>query len=97
MDILCKVINPGLITNNANVTCSVNESDLTNNDDNATVKVIQKVQPVPPKPDPTPEPTPEPENPVHGPAMHATGNPIAYLLVAVFAIFGCFWSRKKQE
>ena len=97
LDILCKVINPGLITNNANVTCSVNESDLTNNDDNATVKVIQKVKPVPPKPDPTPEPTPEPENPVHGPAMHATGNPIAYLLVAVFAIFGCFWSRKKQD
>jgi uncharacterized repeat protein (TIGR01451 family) len=97
LDILCKVINPGLITNNAKVTCSVNESDLTNNDDNATVNVHEKVIPEPPIPDPTPEPTPEPEPPVHEATMHATGNPIAYLLVAIFAILGCFWSRKEQD
>ena len=101
LDILCKVMNPGLITNSAHVTGSGNESNLTDNDDNATISAIEKVQPVPPSPEPTPEPTPEstpePENPVHEATMHATGNPIAYLLVAVFALFGCFWSRKKQE
>jgi len=106
LDIICKVIEPGLITNNANVTGSVNESDLSNNHDNATVKVIENVEPEPkpepkpepePLPEPTPEPTPEPETPVHEATMHATGNPLAYLIVAVFAIFGCLWSRRKQE
>ncbi|MBP3791848.1 MAG: Cna B-type domain-containing protein, partial [Methanobrevibacter sp.] len=100
LDILCKVISPGLITNNANVTTSVNESDLTNNFDNATVKVVKNDEPVPPtpKPDvPVPEPIPEPENPVPQTTMHATGNPLAFLLVAIFAIFGAFWSRKEQE
>ncbi|WP_405298265.1 hypothetical protein, partial [Methanobrevibacter sp.] len=79
--------------------------NLTDNDDNATISAIEKVQPIPPVPVPTPEPLPEPtsestplpENPVHAATMHATGNPIAYLIVAVFALFGCFWSRKKQE
>ena len=105
LNILCKVMDPGLITNSAHVTGSGNESNLTNNDDNATISAIEKVQPIPPVPVPTPEPLPEPtsestpvpENPVHAATMHATGNPIAYLLVAVFALFGCFWSRKKQE
>lgn len=93
LDILCKVIAPGLITNNANVSCSINESDLTNNHDNATVKVIKNVEPKPP----VPQPVPEPENPVYEATMHATGNPTAYLLVAVIIIFGTFWSRKEQE
>ena len=94
--IYCKVLSKGFLTNNANVTCSVNETDLSNNYDNATVKVIEKEHKKE-KQNHTKKhsrSTPEPKHPV---TMHSTGNPIAYLLIAIFAIFGSFWSRRKQE
>ncbi|WP_067041931.1 Cna B-type domain-containing protein [Methanobrevibacter sp. YE315] len=87
LDILCEVLTEGMITNYANVTTSVNETNLDNNYDNATVEVTNKTEPVP-----EPEPTPEP--PV---TLKETGNPIAYLLAAVLTIFGSCWLRKKQE
>lgn len=73
---------------------------MSNNYDNATIKVIKNETPAPtPIPTPTPKPTPEPPEPVipvH-PTMHSTGNPIAYLIVAIFAILGSFWSRNKKH
>lgn len=97
LDILCKVLKAGSITNDANVTCSVNDTDLSNNYDNATVKVIENKTPGPePEPKPPVPDTPEPKVPVH-PTMHATGNPIAYLIVALFVILGSFWSRNKKQ
>ena len=88
LDILCEVLTEGEITNYANVTTSVNETDLDNNYDNATVEVTNKTEPVP---EPESEPTPEP--PV---TLRETGNPIAYLLAAVLTIFGSCWLRKRQ-
>ena len=99
IEIFCKVLKEGVITNNANVTSSTNDTDLSNNYDNATVTVIKNDSPVPPEP--TPKPTPEPENPTPEPAqkevtMKVTGNPLAYLLIAIFVIFGSFWSNRKE-
>ncbi|MBE6490484.1 MAG: DUF11 domain-containing protein [Methanobrevibacter sp.] len=89
LDILCKVMTEGIITNNANVTTSSNDTNLSNNYDNATIKVIKHEKP--PVPDgPTPEPPVEL-------TMRNTGNPIVYLLIAIIAIFGSFWSRNRKE
>ena len=89
LDITCMVLVKGEITNYANVTSSVNETNLENNHANATVEVTNKTEP---QPEPVPETTPEP--PV---ILKETGNPIAYLLAAVLALFGSCWLRKKQE
>jgi len=92
IDILCEVMVEGVIINNANVTSITNDTDLSNNCDNATIKVIKN--------ETRDEPNPEPENPTpeHKSelAMKNTGNPLVYLLVAIFAIFGCFWANKKE-
>ena len=92
IDILCKVMVDGEITNNANVTSSTYEVVLSNNFANATIEVIKNE---------TPDvPTPEPEN--YTPETPAevtlknTGNPIFYLLIVIFAIFGCFWANRKE-
>ncbi|WP_458457036.1 hypothetical protein [Methanobrevibacter sp.] len=92
LDILCKVLVSGKIENHANVTCGINETDLTNNHDNATVEVIEEPN-IPEEPE---KPAPEPETPVKV-TLKETGNPIAYLIVAIFAVLCSFWSRKKQE
>ena len=95
IDILCKVMAEGEIINNANVTSSTNDTDLSNNEDDATIKVVKNETPI--KPDvPTPKPkdhTPEPQVELE---MRNTGNPLVYLLVAIFAIFGCFWANRKE-
>ena len=92
IDILCKVMVEGVIINNANVTSITNDTDLSNNCDNATIKVIKNETPD--------EPNPEPEIPTHEHkselAMKNTGNPLVYLLVAIFAIFGCLWANRKE-
>ena len=90
LDILCKVMVEGDIVNNANVTSSTYEVDLSNNYANATVKVINET---PAKPDAPVNPTPEAHAEL---AMKNTGNPILYILLAVFAIFGCFWANRKE-
>lgn len=97
LDILCKALKSGEFTNDATVNTTTNESDVSNNFDNATVTVKD----VEPTPDPTPEPTPDvpqptPEKPVPA-KMHSTGNPIVYLIIAVFAILGSVWTRNRKE
>ena len=97
LDILCKALKSGEFTNNATVNTTTNESDVSNNFDNATVTVKE----VEPTPDPTPEPTPDvpqptPEKPVPV-KMHSTGNPIVYMIIAIFAILGCVWTRNRKE
>jgi len=96
LDILCKVMTEGIITNNAKVTTSSNDTNLSNNYDNATIKVIEDEKPpVPDNNTHVPDgPTPEP--PVEL-TMRNTGNPIVYLLIAIIAIFGSFWSRNRKE
>ena len=62
--------------------------------DDVEVEVVNKTNPHPrphPKPEPRPEPTPENETVKHKPVsepatMHATGNPIILLLLAIMAI-----------
>ncbi|MBR4447850.1 DUF11 domain-containing protein, partial [Methanobrevibacter sp.] len=39
----------------------------------------------------------EPGEPETPPTMHPTGNPIVYLVIAIMGIFGCFWSRNREE
>ncbi|MBQ2653645.1 MAG: DUF11 domain-containing protein [Methanobrevibacter sp.] len=100
IDILCKVMAEGVIVNHARVSTSTNESDLTNNQDNASVKVIKNEPHV--DPDEPDEPTPEPDEPISTEppvemTMRNTGNPIVYLLAAIFAIFGSFWVYRKEE
>lgn len=101
LDILCKALKSGEFTNDATVNTTTNESDVSNNFDNATV-TVKDVEPTPdPTPEPTPEPTPDvpqhtPEKPVSA-GMHNTGNPIVYLIIAVFAILGSVWTRNRKE
>jgi len=101
LDILCKALKSGEFTNNATVNTTTNESDVSNNFDNATV-TVKEVEPTPdPTPEPTPEPTPDnpqptPEKPVPA-KMHSTGNPIVYMIIAIFAILGCVWTRNRKE
>uniref|UniRef100_UPI00262FF83A Cna B-type domain-containing protein n=1 Tax=uncultured Methanobrevibacter sp. TaxID=253161 RepID=UPI00262FF83A len=92
LDILCLILATGEITNNANVTCNENETDLDNNHDNATC-IVKDI------------PNNETENVTnhteHAPAhtqaaLKETGNPVAYLLFALLAIFASCWSRKEQ-
>ena len=66
--------------------------------DDVDVEVVNKTKPHPrphpkpkPRPEPRPEPTPENETVKHKPVsepatMHATGNPIILLLLAIMAI-----------
>ena len=90
MDILCRVMVEGEIVDSANVTSSTNETDLSNNYANATVKVINETHV---DPDVPANNTPETHAEL---AMKNTGNPIFYLIVMVFAIFGCFWANRKE-
>ncbi|MBQ8018450.1 MAG: DUF11 domain-containing protein [Methanobrevibacter sp.] len=95
LDILCKVMVAGDIVNKANVTSSTNDTDLSNNYDDAEISVIENKTP-----DDHHKPHPRPVNPTPEPAMDITmkntGNPFVYLLVAIFAIFGCFWTSRKE-
>lgn len=102
LKIICKVLIEGVIINNANVTSSTNDTNLSNNHDNASITVIKKPD------DPIPEPViPTHKNSTHEKSNHdkpqveltmrSTGNPVVYLLISIFAIIACFWSRKREE
>ena len=85
LEIICKALAEGQITNVVNVTCSEHDPNLDNNHDSVTVSVVND----------TPEPEPEvPEVPV---TLWQTGNPIAYLVIALFAIFASFRSKGRKE
>ena len=86
--IYCKVLKEGFITNFVNVTCGVNETNLDNNYANCTVEVTNKTEPAP-----GPEPTPD--EPVKQ-VMRSTGNPLAYIAIAILIILGSFWSNRKE-
>ena len=87
--IYCEALIEGSITNYVNVTCNETDSDLSNNYDNCTVKVINETEP------PVhPEEPPAAKLPV---TMKKTGNPLAYLLLALVIIFGSFWTRNRKE
>jgi len=96
LDILCKALKAGEFTNNANVTSSTNDSDESNNHDNATITVIEKVTPTP---EPTPDvPQPTPEQPVNvNVGLKNTGNPIVYLIIAIFVILGSIRIKNKKD
>jgi hypothetical protein len=69
-----------------NVTCNETDSDLSNSFDMCTVGVIKN----------------ETEPPVGQPGkppvtMKETGNPLAYLVIALVIIFGSFWSENRKE
>ena len=89
----------GAITNNAKVVTSSNESNLINNYDNATVDVTEPGE----KHHDEPTPQENKSNPKQEPPIKAevslknTGNPIAYLLIAICIILGSFWSRNRKE
>ena len=82
--IYCEALVEGLITNEVNVTCNETDSNPSNNFDNCTVEVIKNETkpPVPEKPPVT---------------MKKTGNPLAYLVIAIVIIFGSFWSENRKE
>ena len=86
IEIYCKVITAGSITNYATVTSSTKDSNLTNNHDSSTILVND-----------TPEEPDVPDEPDHPVTMHSTGNPLAYLLVAICILVGSFWSRNRKE
>ena len=86
IEIYCKVITTGSITNYASVTSSTKDSNLTNNHDSSTILVND-----------TPEEPDVPDEPDHPVTMHSTGNPLAYLLVAICILVGSFWSRNRKE
>jgi uncharacterized repeat protein (TIGR01451 family) len=87
LELFCVALKVGIITNEVNVTCNETDSNPDNNYDNSTVKVINKTTPVPPEP-------PKPDVPVR---MLETGNPIAYLLVALMLMLGSFWIPNRKE
>ncbi|WP_406534825.1 Cna B-type domain-containing protein, partial [Methanobrevibacter sp.] len=81
LEIICNVTKAGNITNEVYVTCDENDTNPDNNYDNATVEVLPNEPPV--------------DN--HTPVLHETGNPIAYLVIALFAIFASVRSRNRKE
>lgn len=98
LDIYCEVLINGIIVNNARVETTTNESDLSNNYDNATIKVIKN------KTNPKPPIKPENHTGINKHVesknlikMRSTGNPIAYVILAIFTILGCFWSQNRKE
>ena len=79
----------GKIVVKAGVVCDTYESDLSNNNDTAEITVLPK----------KPQPPVNPENPSKPPVdkvptMHATGNPIVMVLLALLAIAGVTLRRK---
>ena len=82
LEIICKAISEGQITNEVNVTCSEHDSNPENNHDSATVDVINETEEI------------EPDVPVK---LWETGNPILYLVLAILAVFASVRSRGRKE
>ena len=84
IEIYCIAKVDGIITNHAKVTSSVKDTNLTNNHDSATIKVVSRNHT-------------EPVHPSHPVTMKNTGNPLTYLIIAICILFGSFWSRNRKE
>jgi uncharacterized repeat protein (TIGR01451 family) len=90
--IYCEVLVSGKITNNASVTCDEVDSNSTNNNASATITVKDSPKPIPVKP------PHENKAPVKAQVtMKNTGNPLAYLLVAICILIGSVWTRNRRE
>ncbi|WP_407421919.1 hypothetical protein [Methanobrevibacter sp.] len=96
LDLYCIALEEGIITNEVNVICNETDSNLSNNYDNSTVKVIKNEtqHPAGPVKNMTEDPTGILANPAR---MSATGNPIAYLIVVIMILFGSFWTRNRKN
>ncbi len=84
LDICCKVLSTGSITNEAVVNNKVKDLNTSNNRDNATIIVAE-----PPMPNP-----PEPNKPN---LSLKTGNPFVVLLLAFISMCGCLGLRCRKE
>ena len=85
IEIYCIANVDGVITNHAKVTSSVKDTNLTNNHDSATIRVMHVNHT-------------EPVHPSYHPAtLKNTGNPLAYLIIAICILFGSMWSRNRKE
>ena len=86
--IVAKALSAGTVINTAEVVSDTPDPDMSNNKDKAIV--IVKDKPTPDNPPKTPK-TPTPSTPA---TMHATGNPIVMVLLALFALVGVTLRRK---
>ena len=88
LTIVAKALSAGTVINTAEVVSDTPDPDKDNNKDKAIV--IVKDKPTPDNPPKTPK-TPTPKTPA---TMHATGNPIVMVLLALFALVGATLRRK---
>ncbi len=86
LTIYCVALVEGFITNYVNVTCKEPDSNLDNNYANSTVEIVNETNN-----------STTPEHPVEPVKLKASGNPITYLLVVIFVLFGSFWARNRKE
>ena len=89
LTIVCKALTAGTVVNTAEVVSDTPDPDKDNNKDKAVV-IVKKDKPTPDNPPKTPK-TPAPKTPA---TMHATGNPIVMVLLALFALVGVSLRRK---
>ena len=89
LTIVCKALTAGTVINTAEVVSDTPDPDKDNNKDKAVV-IVKKDKPTPDNPPKTPK-TPTPKTPA---TMHATGNPIVMVLLALFALVGVTLRRK---
>ncbi|WP_295115891.1 CARDB domain-containing protein [uncultured Methanobrevibacter sp.] len=90
LTIICKALSEGIVVNTAEVVSDTPDPNMSNNKDMSVVNVEKGDNPVPP----TPETPKTPENPETPATMHATGNPIVMVLLALFALVGVSLRRK---
>jgi len=82
----CIALSEGIVFNAAIVQSDTDDPDETNNEDFASVDVVDDGEPVPPIDGDTPNtPTPTPNS---TPKMHATGNPVVMVILALLAAAG---------
>ena len=88
--LVCEALSEGTVINYANVTSDTPDPDLSNNEDISIVEVEKTPEnnDSPQDPD-TPNDTPE-----KTPTMHATGNPIVMVLLALLSIVGVTLRRR---
>jgi uncharacterized repeat protein (TIGR01451 family) len=86
LTIVAKALSAGTVINTAEVVSDTPDPDMSNNKDKAIVVVKDK-----PTPDNPPKTPKTPRTPA---TMHATGNPIVMVLLALFALVGVTLRRK---
>ena len=87
LTIVCKALTAGTVINTAEVVSDTPDPDMENNKDKAIV-TVKKNNPTPDNPPKTPK---TPKTPA---TMHAAGNPIVMVLLALLAIAGVTLRRK---